>query len=190
MFRYDTHTKRNQLRPSHPKTRQDYFDKYTMEISIPIEAKHLVGRVKDEEIILVALIHRLYKLYPEHTWFSMYQYDLYTIVGQTKTGCTPAFVFKNMTSIFRCAYTSNSKCDVSFKKWSGEEMQYKIKRYRNVIVWSYLIDIAGYTEYSTDLPKNEKAGKSAKTGIVNFVRAIKALDEEYNLKTDNTGFDN
>ena len=150
-----------------------------MEIDLPVEAKHLVGKVPEEKLILIGFFHLLMKRYANSKWFTVYRYDLYAIIGLVKTGCSPEFVFRGLETVFRAANTSDYTTDVSFKRWSGDEFEYTVERYRNVIVWCHIMDQRTYLEQPEDvLPLRYQV--QCQPGMQWINRAIKLYDKTYN----------
>jgi len=152
-----------------------------MTVQIPKRYIYLVGQVTEEELLLVAFMHYVKKQYPDHDYYSIWQYDVTTILGVLRTGEGPAFMFKNLTSVFVVAMTSDYKFDMKFKHWEPDEIDYELQDFRNIVVWSYILDQGALAEYDHNTP-SKTFWLVPNPGNRNFVAAIKAKYKDYDMK--------
>ena len=150
-----------------------------MEIKLPSQAAHLVGTVSEAELVFIAFLHKLHTMYEDHKWFGMYKYDIYTIIGIVHIAESPHFAIKNLTNVVQMANTSEYKVDIRLKRWTGQEFTYELTNFRNIIVWSMLLDHRTYGEDSKNTYKNKIYWNNAHSSKRNLVAAIKYKHYEY-----------
>jgi hypothetical protein len=151
-----------------------------MTIQIPKRYSYLIGQISEEEILLIAFMHYVKKQYPNHDYYSIWQYDITTILGVLRTGEGPAFMFKNLTRVFNVAMVSDYKFDMQFKHWEPEEVDYQLESFRSIVVWSYILDQGALAEYEHNIP-SKTFWLVPNPGNRNFVGTIKAQYKDYKL---------
>jgi len=127
-----------------------------MDIKLPTQVAHLVGKVKEEELLFIAFLHHIRKKYPDYEWFNIYIYDMNTILGKVHASPSPFFAVQNIKHIMKVRYSSDYKLDVKLKNWTGEEFTYNLQSFRNVVVWSMILDHNNLVE----TPKNTYGNKT------------------------------
>jgi hypothetical protein len=152
-----------------------------MTIQIPKRYSYLIGQISEEELLLIAFMHYVKKQYPDHDYYSIWQYDVTVILGVLRTGEGPAFMFKNLTGIFNVAMTSDYKFDMQFKHWEPEEVDYQLESFRSIVVWAYILDQGSLAEHDRNIP-SETFWLVPNPGNRNFVGTIKSQYKEYDLK--------
>ena len=152
-----------------------------MTITLPKRYSYLIDQINEEELLLIAFMHLVKKQYPDHDYYSIWQYDVTTILGVLRTGDSPAFMFKNLTSVFVVAMTSDYKFDMKFKHWEPEEVEYQLQSFRSIVVWSHILDQGALAEYEHNIP-SETFWLVANPGQRNFVSTIKLHYKKYDLK--------
>ncbi len=125
-----------------------------MIVKFPKRYAHLIPKLNEQELMLIVFMHMLKMKYQDTDWFSVWKYDVSIILAEVGPAASPAFMFKNLTSVFKAAWTCNHKLEIKFKRWDREEIDYEIKHIRNVILWSYILDqgqTGTYIEYKKDI---------------------------------------
>lgn len=149
-----------------------------MTIQIPKRYSYLIGNASEEELLLIAFMHHVKKQYPDHDYYSIWQYDVTAILGVPRTGDSPAFMFKNLTRIFVVAMTSDYKFDMKFKHWEPAEVDYELQDFRSVVVWSHILDQGPLAENDRNIP-SETFWLVANPGKRHFVSSIKTKYRDY-----------
>ena len=149
-----------------------------MTIQLPKRYKHLIGQIPEEDLVLVAYLHHVKKQYPEYDYYSIWTYDISVILGILRPGITPASYFKNLTKVFRVAYVSDNKVDIKFINWEPEEVEYTLTSFRNVILWSYILDQDSLGEHEHNKPYHRYVAM-ARPDIRHLVSALKTQFREY-----------
>lgn len=98
----------------------------------------------ENQLILIAFLHRLRKMYKTE-WYSIYRYDLGIMLQQYKS-CHPLMMFEGLTPYVTVRYSSDYKMDVKLKRWTDKTYEYQLQDFRNVIVWSIIEDHQGFIE--------------------------------------------
>ena len=119
----------------------------TLELPITVQNKGLT----ENQLVLIAFLHRLRTIYNSE-WYSIYKYDLGTILQVNRT-CHPLKMFEGLTPYVTARYSSDYKMDLKLKRFTEDTYEHLIQDFRNVIVWSHIVDNSGYLE----TPKNEPA---------------------------------
>ena len=122
-----------------------------MKISLPITVQN--KGLTDNQLVFIAFIHRLKLTYPAE-WYSIYKYDIGVILQTNRTSPFPLNMFEDLTKYVRVRYASDYKFDIYLKNWTEESFEYEIKDFRNVIVWSLLIDHNSYLETDRNIPSD------------------------------------
>jgi len=120
-----------------------------MTITLPIVVKN--KGLKENQLILIALLHKLRLMYGNE-WYTLYKYDIGTILQDNRSSPYPLYMFNGLSHVLRVRYSSDYKMDLKVKNWSPEEFEYTIKDFRNVVVWSILLDNNNYAETSRNEP--------------------------------------
>ena len=150
-----------------------------MDIKLPSQAAHLVGKVREEELLVVALLHHIRKMYNKHEWFSLYRYDVNTILGEVHASPNPFYCIRNLKSVIQGKNIIDYKLDLRLKRWTGEEFTYQIQDFRNLIVWSIILDHRTYAETSRNKPSNKVYWTNASADKRYLVSAIKSQYHKY-----------
>lgn len=122
-----------------------------MKIQLPITVKN--KGLTDNQLVFIAFLYRLRKMYHSE-WYSIYKYDIGVILQTNRTSPFPLNMFEGLTNYIKVRYASDYKMDLKLKQWSEESFEYKIKDFRNVIVWSILIDHNSYLETDRNIPSD------------------------------------
>ena len=149
-----------------------------MTIKLPLRYQHLINKISEDELMLIAFMHLLKSRDPDTNWFSIYKYDLLLIANNLGGQATPSFIFRNLNQVLRAAYVSDHKLDIRFKHWDKREIDYSIKKYRNIIVWSFILDQGSLNETETNRP-SETYLLHANPKTKHFVAALKKYSKPY-----------
>ncbi len=120
-----------------------------MKIKLPITVRN--KRIPENGLILIALLHKLRLMY-EVEWYCLYKYDIGTIVQHNRTSLFPLKMFESLSQHIRVRHSSDYKMDLKIKNWTEESFEYTIQDFRNVIIWSIILDHQGYLETSKNEP--------------------------------------
>ena len=121
-----------------------------MKIELPITVKD--KGLTDNQLVLIAFLYKLRQMYKTE-WYCIYKYDIGTILQVNRT-CHPLKMFEGLTPYLTARYSSDYKMDIALKQWTEETFEYQLQDFRNVIVWSLLLDNSGYLETSKSEPAN------------------------------------
>lgn len=108
-----------------------------MTIQLPLTVKN--ADLDESQLIMIALLHKLSKQYGD-TWFNFYIFDIKMILVDKNRIKIPTDVFEGMRQYVKVAYTSERNLDVRLKRWTGDEFDYQIKDFRNVLIWCIILD--------------------------------------------------
>ena len=146
-----------------------------MTIQLPKTAHHLIHKVSEEKLVLIALLHKLRKEYGVE-WYSLYRYDITTIITDGIRFDNPHKIFEGLSSVIRVRYASDTKLDVKLKRWQDQEFEYQLQDFRNVIIWTHILD-QGKLEETEELPAcwQRRSGKH----FENLARLLKKYYLEY-----------
>lgn len=150
-----------------------------MIVKFPKRYAHLIPKLDEKKIMLVVFMHMLQSKYQDTEWFSVWKYDFAVIVALNGHPSSPHFMFKDLTQVFKAAYVCDHKIEVKFKHWDPEEIDYEIREYRNIILWSYILDqgqTGTYIEYQKDI-LNETYWNVAAFNKRHLVSALKKVDK-------------
>jgi len=148
-----------------------------MTIQLPKTAHHLIHKVSEEKLVLIALLHKLRKEYGVE-WYSLYRYDITTIVTDGLRFDNPHKIFEGLTSVVRVKYYNDSKLDVKLKRWTNQEFEYKLDDFRNVIIWTHILDQGKLEETEDNIPAACWIKRSGKN-YENLSRLLKKYYLEY-----------
>lgn len=131
--------------------------------------------MSEEKLVLIALLHKLRKEYGVE-WYSLYRYDITTIVTDGIRFDNPHKIFEGLSSVIRVRYASDTKLDIKLKRWQDQEFEYKLNDFRNVIIWTHILD-QGKLEETEELPVcwRKRSGKNYE----NLARLLKKYYLEY-----------
>ena len=125
---------------------------------------------------MIALLHKLSKQYGD-IWFNFYIYDVKMIIVEKNRLNNPLDVFEGMQHYLKTAYTSDRNIDLRLKRWTGDEFDYQLKDFRNVLIWSMILDEGpNYIEHNR-VPKVQQ--HRSMYHKENLVRALKTDYLEY-----------
>ena len=110
-----------------------------MTIQLPKTAHHLIHKVSEEKLVLIALLHKLRKEYGAE-WYSLYRFDITTIISSGIRFNDPHKIFTGLTEVVRVRFCSDIKLDLKLKRWTSQEFDYKLNDFKNVIVWTHILD--------------------------------------------------
>ena len=110
-----------------------------MTIQLPKTVQHLVGKISEEKLILIALLHHLRKEFGVE-WYSLYRYDITLIITEGLRYNDPHKIFTGLTSVIKVRYVNDYKLDLKLKRWTNDEFDYVIQDFRHVIIWSHILD--------------------------------------------------
>jgi len=148
-----------------------------MTIQLPKTVQHLTQKVSEEKLVLIALLHKLRKQYGVE-WYSLYRFDITTIVSEGLRYNDPHKIFSGLTSVVRVRYCSNIKLDIKLKRWTTEEFEYKLEDFRNVIIWSHILDQGQLEETDANRTSKSWEQRSGKN-FENLSRLLKIHYLEY-----------
>ena len=121
-----------------------------MKIKVPITVRN--KKLTDNQLVFIAFLYKLRMMY-EVEWYSLYRYDIGVILQDKRTSVFPLKMFEGLSKFIRVRHSSDYKMDLKLKNWTEQYFEYEIQDFRNVIVWSMILDHQGYLE----TPRNEPA---------------------------------
>ena len=148
-----------------------------MTIQLPKTVQHLVGKVSEEKLVLIALLHELRKEYGVE-WYSLYRFDITTIVSEGLRYNDPHKIFGGLTNVLRVRYCNDIKLDIKLKRWTPEEFEYKLEDFRNVITWTHILDQGKLEETEANRVAHSWTQRSGKH-FENLSRLLKIHYKEY-----------
>lgn len=148
-----------------------------MTIQLPKTVQHLTQKVSEEKLVLIALLHKLRKQYGVE-WYSLYRFDITTIVSEGLRYNDPHKIFTGLTSVIRVRHCNDIKLDIKLKRWTNEEFEYKLEDFRNVIIWSHILDQGQLEETDANRTTKSWEQRSGKN-FENLSRLLKIHYLEY-----------
>jgi hypothetical protein len=148
-----------------------------MTIQLPTTAKHLVGQVNEEKLILIALLHLLHKEYG-HNWCSLYHYDVTLIVSEAIRFNDRHTPFEDIRGVVNMRYCNNYKTDLMLKRWTTDEFDYKIQDFKHVIIWTHILDLGNLEETAYNIVPSSWRMRSRKE-FENLSKLLKKHCLEY-----------
>ena len=148
-----------------------------MTIQLPKTVHHLIHKVSEEKLVLIALLHKLRKEYGDE-WYSLYRFDITTIVSDGLRFDNPHKIFEGLTQIVRVRWCSDHKLDIKLKRWQNQEFEYKLNDFRNVIIWTHILDQGKLEETEANKPSSTWTRRSGKN-YENLSRLLKIYYLEY-----------
>lgn len=148
-----------------------------MTIQLPKTVQHLVGKISEEKLILIALLHHLRKEFGVE-WYSLYRYDITTIVTEGLRYNDPHKIFTGLSNVLRVRYYNDIKLDIKLKRWTSEEFDYVIQDFRHVIIWSHILDQRNLEETDANRAPSSWTQRSGRN-FENLARILKIDYLEY-----------
>lgn len=155
-----------------------------MIVKLPKTVESLINELPENDIMFIAFMHMLKTMYPNYTWFHIWRYDAAVIVNAFATGMLPNSMFKRLRKIFTIGLVNDTRLDVKFIVHTEKEFDYEITDYRNVVLWSHILDqgsTGNYNEYPHNIPKSTYVSVAAKEKR-HFVSALKSQAKVYDTK--------